>query len=257
MDLFSMFKGGKYFDKHIAPKCDYCQFGRRARDGNKVLCEKRGLVDSNYSCNKFIYSPLKRIPVKQLNFVGSLADEDIYIESAGDIAEKKELENPAKKAEPKKEAAKKQTTAPAEAPKTEPVKQNEAPKQETVQNEAPKQETVQNEAPKQETVQNGAPKQETVQNEVPKQEAVQNEAPKAEPVQAEIETLKNNVITDLASEFIANNKDAEAAENSAPVTDAPKPAQTVTVSKNPSLAELSALAEAAIAAENVHIESSD
>ena len=247
MDLFSMFKGGKYFDKHIAPKCDYCQFGRRARDGNKVLCEKRGLVDSNYSCNKFIYSPLKRIPVKQLNFVGSLADEDIYIESAGDIAEKKELENPAKKAEPKKEAAKKQTTAPAEAPKTEPVKQNEAPKQETVQNEAPKQETVQN----------GAPKQETVQNEVPKQEAVQNEAPKAEPVQAEIETLKNNVITDLASEFIANNKDAEAAENSAPVTDAPKPAQTVTVSKNPSLAELSALAEAAIAAENVHIESSD
>lgn len=247
MDLFSMFKGGKYFDKHIAPKCDYCQFGRRARDGNKVLCEKRGLVDSNYSCNKFIYSPLKRIPVKQLNFVGSLADEDIYIESAGDIAEKKELENPAKKAEPKKEAAKKQTTAPAEAPKTEPVKQNEASEQKTVQNEAPKQETVQNEAPK----------QEAVQNEAPKQKAVQNEAPKAEPVQAEIETLKNNVITDLASEFIANNKDAEAAENSAPVTDAPKPAQTVTVSKNPSLAELSALAEAAIAAENVHIESSD
>lgn len=267
MDLFSMFKGGKYFDKHIAPKCDYCQFGRRARDGNKVLCEKRGLVDSNYSCNKFIYSPLKRIPVKQLNFVGSLADEDIYIESAGDIAEKKELENPVKKAEPKKETAKKETTAPAEAPKTEPVKQNEAseqetvqneaPKQETVQNEAPKQETVQNETPKQETVQNETPKQETVQNEAPKQEAVQNEAPKAEPVQAEIETLKNNVITDLASEFIANNKDAEAAENSAPVTDAPKPAQTVTVSKNPSLAELSALAEAAIAAENVHIESSD
>ena len=40
MDLFSMFKGGKYFDKHITPKCDYCQFGRRAKDGNKVLCEK-------------------------------------------------------------------------------------------------------------------------------------------------------------------------------------------------------------------------
>ena len=103
MDLFSIFKGGKYFDKHMAPKCDYCQFGRRAKDGNKVLCEKRGLVDCNYSCNKFIYSPLKRIPVKQLNFVGSLADEDIYIESAGDIAEKKELENPQKKDAPKKE----------------------------------------------------------------------------------------------------------------------------------------------------------
>ena len=48
MDLFSIFKGGKYFDKHMAPKCDYCQFGRRAKDGNKVLCEKRGLVDCNY-----------------------------------------------------------------------------------------------------------------------------------------------------------------------------------------------------------------
>lgn len=119
MDLFSIFKGGKYFDKHMAPKCDYCQFGRRAKDGNKVLCEKRGLVDCNYSCNKFIYSPLKRIPVKQLNFVGSLADEDIYIESAGDIAEKKELENPQKKDEPKKDAPKpaeaKQENKPAQA----------------------------------------------------------------------------------------------------------------------------------------------
>lgn len=90
MDLFSIFKGGKYFDKHIEPKCDYCQFGRRAKDGEKVICEKRGLVQRDDSCSKFIYSPLKRIPVKQLNFVGSLADEDIYIESAGDIAEKQE-----------------------------------------------------------------------------------------------------------------------------------------------------------------------
>lgn len=88
MDLFSIFKGGKYFDKHIEPKCDYCQFGRRAKDGEKVICEKRGLVERDDSCGKFIYSPLKRIPVKQLNFVGSLADEDIYTESAGDIAEK-------------------------------------------------------------------------------------------------------------------------------------------------------------------------
>ncbi len=88
MDLFSIFKGGKYFDKHIEPKCDYCQFGRRAKDGEKVICEERGLVERTDSCGKFIYSPLKRIPVKQLNFVGSLADEDIYIESAGDIAEK-------------------------------------------------------------------------------------------------------------------------------------------------------------------------
>lgn len=90
MGIASLFRGGKYFDKNIQPKCDYCQFGKRAKDGDKVLCEKKGLVASDSSCGKFIYSPLKRIPVKQLNFVGSLADDDIYIESAGDRAEKEE-----------------------------------------------------------------------------------------------------------------------------------------------------------------------
>jgi len=123
MDLFSIFKSGKYFDKHIDPKCDYCRFGKRAKDGNKVLCEKRGLVDCNYSCSKFIYSPLKRIPVKQLNFVGSLADEDLYIESAGDRAEKEEENNkdkaPAKKTETKKENTAKKSEAPAEEKKAE------------------------------------------------------------------------------------------------------------------------------------------
>lgn len=94
MGLFSIFSGGaKYFDKHIDPKCDYCQFGKRTKDGNKVLCEKRGLVEQSYSCNKFIYSPLKRIPVKQLKFVGSIADEDIYIESKSDRDEKEESKN--------------------------------------------------------------------------------------------------------------------------------------------------------------------
>lgn len=109
MGILSFFKGGNYFDKAIQPKCDYCQFGKRAKDGNKVLCEKKGLVESNYSCGKFTYSPLKRIPVKQLNFVGSLADEDIYSESAGDRAEKQaeiNSENSGKKDAPKQTAEK-------------------------------------------------------------------------------------------------------------------------------------------------------
>lgn len=88
MFLSSLFKGEKYFDKSIKPKCDYCRFGKRAKDGNKVLCEKKGLVDCEDSCKAFIYSPLKRIPVKQLNFVGSLADEELFIESASERAER-------------------------------------------------------------------------------------------------------------------------------------------------------------------------
>ena len=127
MDLLSFFKGGKYFDKNIQPKCDYCQFGKRAKDGNKVLCEKRGLVDASYSCGKFVYSPLKRIPVKQLNFVGSLADEDIYIESADERAQK-ENDAKAKEAPEKKSApAEKKPEAPAKPAeeKTEPAPENE------------------------------------------------------------------------------------------------------------------------------------
>ena len=112
MDFLSIFKGGKYFDKNIQPKCDYCQFGRRTKDGNKVLCEKRGMTDREFSCGKFVYSPLKRIPVKQLNFVGSLADEDIYIESVGDKADK--IEENAKKV-PKKPIEKKADAKKAES----------------------------------------------------------------------------------------------------------------------------------------------
>lgn len=96
MGIMSIFKPGKkYFSKTIPPKCDYCHFGKRAKDGNKVLCEKCGMVDCTYSCGKFVYSPLKRIPVKQLKFVGSLADEDIYVESA----DEKKLKEEALKAE--------------------------------------------------------------------------------------------------------------------------------------------------------------
>ncbi|MGN1304170.1 MAG: hypothetical protein ACI4YB_03950 [Oscillospiraceae bacterium] len=65
----------KYFGNNIPARCEYCTFGTRAKDGGKVLCEKRGLVDGTSSCSKYLYSPLKRIPVKQLNIPGNF-DED-------------------------------------------------------------------------------------------------------------------------------------------------------------------------------------
>ena len=138
MGLFSFFQGGaKYFDKKIEPKCDYCTYGKRTKDGNRVLCEKRGLVEQNYSCKAFIYSPLKRIPVKQLRFVGSIADDELYIESKGDRTEKEEAENKAadkKKAESKPAApAPKAPAAPA-APAAQEAKPALAPQNE----EAPK-----------------------------------------------------------------------------------------------------------------------
>ena len=42
-------------------------YGNRSREGNKVLCEKMGLVDADYSCKKWVYDPIKRVPKKQLN----------------------------------------------------------------------------------------------------------------------------------------------------------------------------------------------
>lgn len=139
MGLASLFKpGAKYFDKSIAPKCDYCQFGKRAKDGNKVLCEKKGLVECNSSCGKFVYSPLKRIPVKQLNFVGSLADDDMYRETASDIAEKEgtdEKDSEKKASKPAESKENKTAEAPAESNEPAEIAQ-EKPAEESDENKA-------------------------------------------------------------------------------------------------------------------------
>lgn len=67
-------KGAKYFGNSITPRCEYCEFGTRSKKNSKVLCTKNALVPPDYSCSKFVYSPLKRIPEKQLAFAEP--DED-------------------------------------------------------------------------------------------------------------------------------------------------------------------------------------
>ena len=102
MGLFDVFsKGGKYFGKAIEPKCEYCEFGKRTKDGNKVLCTKKGMVDASFHCPKFVYSPLKRIPVKQMNMVGFL-EGDYDEKSDEELAKKAEA---AVKAEVERHAA--------------------------------------------------------------------------------------------------------------------------------------------------------
>ena len=49
------------FQKHIEPRCIYCQRGAQLEDG-KVLCPKKGVVDAQGSCRSFRYDPLKRVP---------------------------------------------------------------------------------------------------------------------------------------------------------------------------------------------------
>ena len=53
------------FAGDISPACEYCEYGRRASDNVMILCIKKGMVSPYYSCRKFLYSPLKRIPKRQ------------------------------------------------------------------------------------------------------------------------------------------------------------------------------------------------
>ena len=47
------------------PRCEYCMQGRLSADGESVLCPKKGVMDKDFSCKKFKYDPLKRVPEKK------------------------------------------------------------------------------------------------------------------------------------------------------------------------------------------------
>ena len=53
----------KLFGKNIEPACAYCAHGFWASDHKMILCEKKGVVAPFYHCRKFVYAPLKRVPV--------------------------------------------------------------------------------------------------------------------------------------------------------------------------------------------------
>ena len=52
----------KYFGNNIEPACSYCKCGKLSYDKTMILCEKTGVVEHDYSCKKFCYDPLKRVP---------------------------------------------------------------------------------------------------------------------------------------------------------------------------------------------------
>ncbi len=52
----------KLFGRSIEPSCNYCEHGRAMRGQDLILCDKKGVVAPYYSCKKFMYAPLKRVP---------------------------------------------------------------------------------------------------------------------------------------------------------------------------------------------------
>lgn len=59
-----MFKKKLYGSK-IAPACSYCKYGTPAADRKMIFCRRRGVVSPYYSCHKFQYDPLMRVPRRQ------------------------------------------------------------------------------------------------------------------------------------------------------------------------------------------------
>lgn len=55
----------RMFSNDIPPACEYCEHGRRAADHIMILCKKRGPVSPHYSCRRFLYSPLRRVPKRR------------------------------------------------------------------------------------------------------------------------------------------------------------------------------------------------
>ena len=51
---------------NVEPKCEYCVHGKLTPDKNNILCEKKGVLDKDDYCKKFIYDALKRVPVSAL-----------------------------------------------------------------------------------------------------------------------------------------------------------------------------------------------
>lgn len=51
------------FRKKIERVCSYCKYATKI-DDEQVLCIKKGIRACNAKCRKFIYDPIKRIPVK-------------------------------------------------------------------------------------------------------------------------------------------------------------------------------------------------
>ena len=50
--------------KKYEPKCEYCLYGRLAPDGERILCEKKGVISGDSTCRKYKYDVMKRVPKK-------------------------------------------------------------------------------------------------------------------------------------------------------------------------------------------------
>ncbi len=46
----------------IEKMCMFCRFSSLIKPTEDMLCSYKGVVDKEFSCRKFVYDPLKRVP---------------------------------------------------------------------------------------------------------------------------------------------------------------------------------------------------
>ena len=68
----------RFFRKDIEKHCAYCKCGSVISDG-KVICSRRGVVDSADHCRHFSYDPLKRVPPRPATLSGKHSAEDFSL----------------------------------------------------------------------------------------------------------------------------------------------------------------------------------
>lgn len=70
--------GKKLYGKGITPACVYCKNGEKSEDGTLIFCMKKGILPPDYSCRKFKYDPLERIPKEPLR-LGEYSKEEFEL----------------------------------------------------------------------------------------------------------------------------------------------------------------------------------
>ncbi len=45
--------------------CAYCEYATKTIHEDKMLCEKKGIVSSDFKCRKFVYDLQKHAPAKK------------------------------------------------------------------------------------------------------------------------------------------------------------------------------------------------
>ncbi|MBR6548946.1 MAG: hypothetical protein IKT68_05305 [Clostridia bacterium] len=72
-------KNQEYVEQEYRKACRYCEHGQLSSDQTVVLCPKKGIVETDYLCKKYVYDPLKRVPQQPRATMTDFSAEDFSL----------------------------------------------------------------------------------------------------------------------------------------------------------------------------------